>query len=56
MTKIEKIQSLYKSERAELLKKYKSGEVKKADYEDFLQQLNNVENIDIMDAILEGEE
>ena len=56
MTKVEKIQYQYQSERAELLKKYKSGEVKKAEYQDFLQQLNNVENMDIMDAMLEGEE
>ena len=56
MTKIEKIKYQYQSERTELLKKYKSGEVKKADYQDFLQQLNNVENMDIMDAMLEGEE
>ena len=51
MNEIEKIQSMYKIERAELLKKYKSGALKKADYQDFLQQLNNVENMDIMDAI-----
>ena len=56
MTKVEKIQYQYQSERAELLKKYKSGEVKKADYQDWLQQLNSVENMDIMDAMLEGEE
>jgi hypothetical protein len=56
MTKIEKIQAIYKSERAELLEQYKSKAIDKRLHDKFLQQLNRAEHMDITDAMLEGEE
>ena len=55
MTKIEKIQAIYESERAELLERYKSIAIDKRLYEKFLQQTNRAENMDIMEVILEEE-
>ena len=55
MTKIEKIQAIYESERAELLERYKSKSIDKRLYEKFLQQTNRAENMDIMEVILEEE-
>ena len=55
MSVIRKIQAQYKAERAELRKKYKSGEVSKKDYQDMLQQLKRAEMLDIGDALAEGE-
>tara|TARA_Y100000004_G_C8634587_1_gene294391 strand:+ start:44 stop:214 length:171 start_codon:yes stop_codon:yes gene_type:complete len=56
MTNIEKIQAIYESERAELLERYKSKAIDKRLYDKFLQQTNRAETMDIMDAMLEGEE
>ena len=55
MTNIEKIQAIYENERAELLEQYKSKAIDKRLHDNFLQQLNSAENMDIMDAMLEGE-
>ena len=55
MTKIEKIQAIYESERAELLERFKSKSIDKRLYEKFLQQTNRAENMDIMEVILEEE-
>lgn len=55
MSVIRKIQAQYKTERAELRKKYKSGEISKKDYQDMLQQLKRAEMLDIGDALAEGE-
>ena len=55
MTKIEKIQAIYESERAELLERYKSKAIDQRLYEKVLQQTNRAENMDIMEAILEEE-
>tara|TARA_R100000353_G_scaffold73486_1_gene56165 strand:+ start:17 stop:187 length:171 start_codon:yes stop_codon:yes gene_type:complete len=55
MSVIKKIQAQYRAERKELLKKYKSGEIKKADYEDHLQQLERAEMLDCGEALAQGE-
>ena len=55
MTNIEKIQATYESERRELLKQYETKAIDKRLHDDFLQQLNSAETMDIMDAMLEGE-
>ena len=52
---IRKIKEKYRTKRAELRKKYKSGEVSKKDYLDMLQQLMRAEMLDIGDALAEGE-
>ena len=52
---IRKIKEKYRTKRAELRKKYKSGEVSKKDYQDMLQQLKRAEMLDIGDALAEGE-
>ena len=56
MTKVEKIQAIYKSERAELLEQYKSKAIDKRLHDKLLQQLNRAEHMDITDSMLEGEE
>ena len=54
MSVIRKIQAQYKAERAELRKKYKSGEVSKKDYQDMLQQLKRAEMLDCCDYKVQG--
>ena len=56
MTKVEKIQATYKSERADLLKELKKGAIDKRLHDEFLEQINRAENMDIMDVVIEGEE
>jgi len=56
MKKKKKIQAIYESERKELLKQYETKAIDKRLHDDFLQQLNSAEHMDIMDAMLEGEE
>ena len=50
---IKKIQELYAEEKKELLQKYKNKLITKNNYNDFLEQLNKNEQMDITDAFLE---
>ena len=50
---IKKIQELYAEEKKELLQKYKNKLITKNNYNDFLEQLNTNEQMDITDAFLE---
>ena len=50
---IKKIQELYAEEKKELLQKYKNKLITKNNYNDFLEQLNTYEQMDITDAFLE---
>ena len=47
---IDEIQQQYEHEKKILLNQYKNKSITKHEYIDFLQQLNNNENIDIIDA------
>tara|TARA_B100001093_G_C26532523_1_gene886609 strand:+ start:605 stop:775 length:171 start_codon:yes stop_codon:yes gene_type:complete len=55
MTIIEKIQDQYANERAELQKQYESKAITQSLRNEYLQQLTSAENMDLMDAVLEGE-
>jgi hypothetical protein len=55
MTIVEKIQEQYANERAELRRQYESKAISGALRNYYLQQLNSAENMDLMDAMLEGE-
>ena len=50
---IKKIQELYAEEKKSLLQKYKNKLITKNNYNDFLEQLNKNEQMDITDAFLE---
>tara|TARA_B100001250_G_C19533954_1_gene671694 strand:- start:462 stop:635 length:174 start_codon:yes stop_codon:yes gene_type:complete len=50
---IEKINELYKTEREDLKRVFKNGEINKKTYDDFLQQLDSAYNMDIIEAYLE---
>ena len=47
---IDEIQQQYEHEKKILLNQYKNKSITKHEHIDFLQQLNNNENIDIIDA------
>ena len=51
---IKKIQEQYAEEKKELVKQYNKKLITKNDYNDFLEQLNKNEQMDITDAFLEG--
>ena len=57
MDNIEKIkarlQLYYKTEREDLKRVFKNGEINKKTYDDFLQQLDSAYNMDIIEAYLE---
>ncbi len=53
MDNIEKINELYKTEREDLKRVFKNGEINKKTYDDFLQQLDSAYNMDIIEAYLE---
>ena len=50
---IKKIQEQYAEEKKELVKQYNKKLITKNDYNDFLEQLNKNEQMDITDAFLE---
>jgi|TARA_R100001591_G_scaffold113828_1_gene127448 uncharacterized protein YnzC (UPF0291/DUF896 family) len=54
MNLIEKINMQYANEKAELLEQLKSKEISKDLYENYLQQLVQAYNMDIVDATLEN--
>lgn len=54
MNLIEKINMQYASEKTELLEQLKSKEISKELYENYLQQLAQSYNMDIVDATLEN--
>ena len=52
---IRKIKEKYRTKRAELRKKYKSGEITKKVYQSRLRRNQRAEMLDIGDALAEGE-
>ena len=55
MDKLEQIKEQYANERVELRRQRERKEITFSQHSYFLRQLNNAENMDLMDAMLEGE-